>query len=94
MCKTADVLKSNGIIYASFIYGSMQVNEKLFIDFVDFIDDNNQDNQVLIIGQYIWYAEIYAIERPEERKKKYLYNWAMIPLTRAIDTLVITLRNP
>lgn len=34
------------------------------------------------------------LESPEERKKKYLYNWAMIPLTRAIDTLVITLRNP
>ena len=23
-----------------------------------------------------------------------MYNWMMIPLTRAIDTLVITLRNP
>ena len=34
------------------------------------------------------------LESPEERKKKYLYNWAMIPLTRAIDTLVITIRNP
>ena len=34
------------------------------------------------------------LESPEERKKKYLYNWAMIPLTRAIDTLVITLKNP
>ena len=34
------------------------------------------------------------LESPEERKKKYLYNWAMIPLTRAIDTLIITLKNP
>lgn len=34
------------------------------------------------------------LESPEERRKKYLYNWAMIPLTRAIDTTVITLKNP
>lgn len=33
------------------------------------------------------------LETPEERKNKYLYNWAMIPLTRAIDTLVITLED-
>ena len=34
------------------------------------------------------------LETPEERKGKYLLNWAMIPLTRAIDTIVITLKNP
>ena len=34
------------------------------------------------------------LESPEERKKKFLYNWAMIPLTRAIDTLIITIKNP
>ena len=34
------------------------------------------------------------LESPEERKKKYLYNWVMIPLTRAIDTLIITLKEP
>ena len=34
------------------------------------------------------------LETPEERKRKYLHNWAMIPLTRAIDTIVITLKNP
>ena len=33
------------------------------------------------------------LESPEERKKKYIYNWSMIPLTRAIDTIIITLRN-
>ncbi len=33
------------------------------------------------------------LESPEEREKKYLYNWAMIPLTRAIDTSVITLKD-
>jgi hypothetical protein len=30
----------------------------------------------------------------EERQKDYVSRWAMIPLTRAIDTLVITLRDP
>lgn len=34
------------------------------------------------------------LESPQERKRKYLYHWAMIPLTRAIDTLVITIRDP
>lgn len=33
------------------------------------------------------------LESKDERKQKYLYNWAMIPLTRAIDTLIITIRN-
>lgn len=34
------------------------------------------------------------LESPAERKKKYLYNWAMMPLTRAIDTLILTVKNP
>lgn len=34
------------------------------------------------------------LESPAERKKKYLYNWIMIPFTRAIDTLIITLKDP
>lgn len=38
-------------------------------------------------------VDTLLLETPEERKNKYLYNWAMIPLTRAIDTLVITLRD-
>ena len=33
------------------------------------------------------------LESAEDRKKKYLLNWAMIPLTRAIDTLIITLQD-
>ena len=33
------------------------------------------------------------LESAEERKSKYLLNWATIPLTRAIDTLIITLHN-
>ena len=38
--------------------------------------------------------ESLLLESPEERRRKFLYNWAMIPLTRAIDTLVITLKDP
>ena len=34
------------------------------------------------------------LESSEERKKKYLINWLLIPWTRAIDTLIITLKNP
>jgi hypothetical protein len=37
--------------------------------------------------------ESLFLESPEERKRKFLCNWAMIPLTRAIDTLVITLKD-
>ncbi len=33
------------------------------------------------------------LESVEERKSKYLLNWALIPLTRAIDTLIITLKD-
>lgn len=33
------------------------------------------------------------LESPEERKRKYIYNWAMIPFTRAIDTLIITIKD-
>lgn len=39
-------------------------------------------------------VDTLMLESPAERKKKYLYNWAMIPFTRAIDTLVITIRDP
>ena len=39
-------------------------------------------------------GESLLLESMEDRLKKYLYNWAMIPLTRAIDTLIITLKNP
>lgn len=34
------------------------------------------------------------LESAEERKIKYLLNWALIPLTRAIDTVIITIKNP
>ena len=34
-----------------------------------------------------------ALESTEEKKKKFVYLWSLIPLTRAIDTLVITIKN-
>lgn len=34
-----------------------------------------------------------AFESPEEKKLRYIYSWTLIPLTRAIDTLVITIKN-
>lgn len=33
------------------------------------------------------------LESPEDNKMRFLLNWAMIPMTRAIDTLIITLKN-
>lgn len=38
-------------------------------------------------------ADALLLESPEERKRRFLFNWAMIPLTRAIDTLVITIHD-
>ncbi|MDU1586854.1 MAG: AAA family ATPase [Clostridium sp.] len=57
------------------------------LDFDVFIEskremfDPNQKNNVLML------------ESADERYKKYLLNWSLIPLTRAIDTLIITLDN-
>ena len=39
-------------------------------------------------------VDALMLESPKERKKKHLYNWAMIPLTRAIDTIIITIKSP
>lgn len=33
------------------------------------------------------------LQSSEEIKKKYMLNWALLPMTRAIDTLVITLKD-
>lgn len=57
------------------------------LDFDEFLEEKSAEYQD---GS----ADALMLESPEERKKKYLYNWAMIPLTRAIDTLVITIKNP
>lgn len=57
------------------------------MDFDVFLDEKSfeyQDGSV----------DALMLESPKERKKKHLYNWAMIPLTRAIDTIIITIKNP
>jgi hypothetical protein len=33
------------------------------------------------------------LESPEEKKNRYVFMWSLIPLTRAIDTLVITIKD-
>ncbi len=35
-----------------------------------------------------------GLQSEEEKRQEFAYKWSMIPLTRAIDTLVITLQNP
>ncbi len=34
-----------------------------------------------------------ALESIEEKKRKFVYLWSLIPLTRAIDTLIITIKD-
>jgi DNA replication protein DnaC len=46
-------------------------------------DDTNFDEQQSIF-----------LSSPNERKKDFAYLWSLIPLTRPIDTLIITLKNP
>ncbi len=38
--------------------------------------------------------ESVALESYDEKLKRYLWMWSMLPFTRAIDTLIITLKNP
>jgi hypothetical protein len=35
-----------------------------------------------------------SFESPEEKRKIFAHRWAMIPLTRAIDTIIITINDP
>ncbi len=57
------------------------------LDFDDFIRykietyNNDVDNQPLML------------ESEEERKNRFVYLWGLIPLTRAIDTLIITIKD-
>ena len=37
--------------------------------------------------------DMLVLESPEERQRKYAYLWSLMPLTRAIDTLVITIKD-
>lgn len=39
-------------------------------------------------------SDALILESKEERLQKYLLNWLLLPLTRAIDTLVITFKDP
>ena len=57
------------------------------VDFDVFLDEKSVEYQDGSVNTLM-------LESPNERKKKYLYNWAMIPLTRAIDTIVITVKDP
>ena len=57
------------------------------MDFDTFLDEKKEE---YVDGK----VDTLLLESPQERKKKYLYNWSMIPLTRAIDTLVITIKDP
>lgn len=41
--------------------------------------------------QYIPDENTLMLESAEEQKKRYLINWSMVPLTRAIDTIIIGL---
>jgi hypothetical protein len=40
------------------------------------------------------FSDSIVLESHEEQLRKYVYKWALMPLTRPIDTLVITLHNP
>ena len=57
------------------------------MDFDVFLEEKSAEYSDGVVDQL-------RLQSPEERKKEYLYNWAMIPLTRAIDTLVITIKDP
>ncbi len=57
------------------------------LDFDVFIEEKEKE---YIDGK----VDSLILESPEERKKKYIYNWSMIPFTRAIDTMIITIKNP
>ena len=56
------------------------------MDFDKFVEEKDSE---YVEGE----IDSLLLESPEEHKKKYIYNWVMIPLTRAIDTLVITLND-
>lgn len=34
------------------------------------------------------------LESPEDRRHRFVYLWSLMPLTRPMDTLIITLKNP
>lgn len=90
---TSDINRNNYPIYGDEIrvlqYESARGLEGwtvVCMDFDVFLEEkakNYVDNQ----------GESLLLESSEERRRKYIYNWAMIPLTRAIDTLIITIKD-
>lgn len=58
------------------------------IDFDDFIDEKMRQYDFLDnVGSSL------LLESAEEKRIKYILNWALIPFTRAIDTLIITIKD-
>lgn len=57
------------------------------LDFDKFIDYKMQTFEEEVTNEL-------ALESVEEKRRRFVYLWALIPLTRAIDTLVITLSSP
>ena len=57
------------------------------MNFDEFMDIKEQQYNPEMEGNAL------LLESPEDKKKKYILNWALIPLTRAIDTLIITLHD-
>ncbi|MFD1874445.1 hypothetical protein [Hymenobacter bucti] len=53
-------------------------------ELIKYLDNKYQDDEV---------ANELALDSLEERRNRYTYMWTLIPLTRAIDTLVITLKD-
>lgn len=39
-------------------------------------------------------VDAFLLESKEDKRKRYLINWLLLPLTRAIDTIIITLKDP
>lgn len=59
------------------------------MNFDEFLDEKEKQYNPSIQS-----SDILLLESSEERKNKYITNWALIPMTRAIDTLIITLKDP
>ena len=50
-------------------------------------------NEMLSVYNPTTGSNSLLLESEEDHKKKYLLNWILIPWTRAIDTLVITIKD-
>ena len=57
------------------------------IDFDEFLQGKENQFEPVTEGNSLF------LESKEDQRKKYLLNWALIPFTRAIDTLIITVAN-